>query len=411
MAGFDVEQFVFRSNEPRWLAEQRERALDVLRAPSTADWFSDVLGELDLRRDPVEREPNDDVVEQARRLAAHGVVFCDLDTAVRDHADLVERHLGTVVAYDDNEFAALNAALWSGGAFVHVPPGVEVELPLQSVSLVESEPPAPFERTLIVVGAGARVSFLSGCSAPVYTSRSLHSAVVEVVAEPQARVTCTSIQNWSPNVHHVVTKRARAAAQAHVEWIDGNIGAGRAVDHTGVHLAGEGATGEVWSVSVAGDGRYRESNLEFVHAAPHTVSTVVSKTVSTSASTNRGDDPGSHRHHSEVRVVAGAVGARSSVACDTLDLGALSGAPGDSPSTVTRHIDVAEPDARLDHAATVSEMSDGQRFYPMSRGLSEEQAEALIVNGFVEPVTSRLPLEYSVEWTRLIELAVDGSVG
>jgi Fe-S cluster assembly protein SufB len=330
-------------------------------------------------------------------LEKRGILFCDMDTALREYPELVKRYFGTVIPPGDNKFAALNSSVWSGGSFIYVPPGVEVEMPLQAYFRINSENAGQFERTLIIADEGAKVHYIEGCSAPVYTSDSLHSAVVEIVVKPSARVTYTTIQNWSPNVYNLVTKRARVETEGHMEWIDGNIGSRLTMKYPSVYMVGPKATGEVLSVAYAGPGQHQDAGAKMVHAAPETTSKIVSKSIS--------KEGGITTYRGLVRVEEGARGCKSHVQCDALLL------DQDSVSNTKPYMEVGERDAQIGHEATVSKVADEQLFYLMSRGLSQEQAMGLIVNGFIEPVTRTLPMEYAVEWSRLIELQMEGSVG
>ncbi len=330
-------------------------------------------------------------------LEAQGVLFLDMDGAVREHPDVVRRWFGKIIPPGDNKFSALNSAVWSGGSFIYVPPGVEVEMPLQAYFRINAENMGQFERTLIIADEGAKVHYIEGCSAPVYTSDSLHSAVVELVALPGSRITYTTIQNWSSNVFNLVTKRAAAHAGAHVEWIDGNIGSRLTMKYPAVYLLGEGASGEVLSVAYAGEGQHQDTGAKMVHAAPNTTSKIVSKSIS--------KDGGRTSYRGLVRVEEGADGCRSHVQCDALLL------DDHSRSDTYPYQEIGERDAEIGHEATVSRVADEQLFYLMSRGLTEEQAMGMVVNGFIEPVTRTLPMEYAVEWSRLIELQMEGSIG
>ncbi len=330
-------------------------------------------------------------------LEKEGILFSDMDTALREHPDIVKRFFGTVIPPGDNKLAALNTATWSGGSFIYVPPGVEVEMPLQAYFRINSENAGQFERTLIVADEGAKVHYIEGCSAPVYSTDSLHSAVVELVAMPGARITYTTIQNWSPNVYNLVTKRARAEAEAHVEWIDGNIGSQLTMKYPSVVLAGPKASGEVLSVAYAGENQHQDTGSKMIHAAPETTSRIISKSIS--------KDGGRTSYRGLVDIQEGATGSKSFVQCDALIL------DDDSRSDTYPTTNIAERDARIGHEATVSKVGDDQLFYLMSRGLSEQQAMGMIVNGFIEPVTRTLPMEFAVEWSRLIELQMEGSVG
>ena len=330
-------------------------------------------------------------------LEKQGILFSDMDTAVREHPEIVRRFFGKVIPPGDNKFAALNSAVWSGGSFIYVPPGVNCELPLQAYFRINAENAGQFERTLIIADEGAQVHYIEGCSAPVYSSESLHSAVVELIALPGSRITYTTIQNWSPNVYNLVTKRARAETEAHVEWVDGNIGSRLTMKYPSVVMVGPKASGEVLSVAYAGPGQHQDTGAKMYHAAPETTSTIISKSIS--------KDGGHSTYRGLVHVDPGAKGAKSFVRCDALIL------DEDSVSETKPYMEVEERDAQIGHEATVSKVGTDQLFYLMSRGLSEQQAMSMIVNGFIEPITRTLPMEYAVEWSRLIELQREGAVG
>jgi Fe-S cluster assembly protein SufB len=330
-------------------------------------------------------------------LEAQGVIFCDMDTALREYPEIVKEHFGTVIPRNDNKFSALNSSVWSGGSFIYVPEGVKVSMPLQAYFRINAENMGQFERTLIIADKGSEVHYIEGCSAPVYTSDSLHSAVVEIVVKESARVTYTTIQNWSNNVFNLVTKRAKVEAEGHMEWIDGNIGSRLTMKYPAVVLVGPKASGEVLSVAYAGAGQHQDTGAKMVHAAPETTSKIVSKSIS--------KDGGRTSYRGLVRVEDGVEGCRSHVQCDALILDEV------SISDTYPYMEVGSHDAVIGHEATVSKVADEQLFYLMSRGLSEEQAMSMVVNGFIEPVTRTLPMEYAVEWSRLIELQMEGSVG
>lgn len=330
-------------------------------------------------------------------LSKQGVVFSDPESAVREHSDIVQKYFGTVIPYSDNKFAALNSAVWSGGSFVYVPPGVHVDVPLQAYFRINSENFGQFERTLIVVDEGSFVHYIEGCTAPVYTTDSLHSAVVEIVALPGARVRYTTIQNWSSDVYNLVTKRALAHKGATVEWVDGNIGSKRTMKYPSVWLMGEGAHGEVLSIAFAGDGQEQDTGAKMVHAAPNTSSVVTSKSIS--------KDGGVASYRGQVKVDPGLHNVRSKVVCDALIL------DPESTSNTYPYMDINSQDVSIEHEAHVSRISEEQLFYLMSRGLSEEEASMMIVNGFLDPLVKQLPMEYAVELNRLIELEMEGSVG
>ncbi len=330
-------------------------------------------------------------------LAKQGVVFTDMDTALREYPEIVQRYLGTVIPPGDNKFAALNSAVWSGGSFVYVPEGTHVEMPLQAYFRINSENAGQFERTLIIAEEGSSVHYVEGCSAPVYTSDSLHSAVVELIAKPGSRIRYTTIQNWSPNVYNLVTKRARAETEATVEWIDGNLGSKLTMKYPAVVMVGPKAHGEVLSVAYAGPGQHQDAGAKMTHAAPETTSIIDSKSIS--------KDGGRTTYRGLVKVEEGAHHVKSHVRCDALIL------DEESRSDTYPYMEIEEKDARIGHEATISKVGDDQLFYLMSRGLTEQQATAMVVNGFIEPITKTLPMEYAVELTRLIELNMEGAVG
>jgi len=326
-----------------------------------------------------------------------GVLFTDMDSALRDHPDIVKEYFGNLIPANDNKFAALNTAVWSGGSFIYVPPGVHVDIPLQAYFRINAQNMGQFERTLIIADEGSYVHYVEGCSAPIYTSDSLHSAVVEIVAKKGARVRYTTIQNWSANVYNLVTKRAAAYDEAVMEWVDGNIGSKVTMKYPSIYLLGEGARGEVLSVAFAGKGQHQDAGGKAIHVAPHTSSVITSKSVS--------KDGGRTGYRGLVRVEEGAHHAKSMVRCDALIL------DPESRSDTYPYVEVEEETAQLGHEASVSRIGEDQLFYLMSRGLSEAEAAAMIVNGFIEPITRELPMEYSVELNRLIELQMEGAIG
>ena len=330
-------------------------------------------------------------------LAELGVLFSSMDQALIDYPEIVKEHFGTVIPPGDNKFAALNSAVWSGGSFIYVPPGVHVDMPLQAYFRINAESAGQFERTLIIADEGSSVHYVEGCSAPVYSNDSLHSAVVELIAKPGARIRYTTIQNWSPNVYNLVTKRARAETEATVEWIDGNLGSKLTMKYPAVVMTGPKAHGEVLSVAYAGPGQHQDAGAKMTHAAPETTSIIDSKSIS--------KDGGRTTYRGLVKVEKGAHNVKSHVRCDALIL------DEESRSDTYPYMEVDEKDARIGHEATVSKVGDDQLFYLMSRGLTEQQATAMIVNGFIEPITKTLPMEYAVELSRLIELNMEGAVG
>ena len=433
-----VREMSAMKHEPEWMREFRLRALARFDRRPMAQWFAVNMPDLDfddiyyyIKPTTEQAKDWDDLpasikntyeklgIPEAERkylagvtaqyesevvlhrnradLEGMGVLFCDMDTAVREYPELVRRYFGTVIPPNDNKFAALNSAVWSGGSFIYVPPGVVVDQPLQAYFRINAENMGQFERTLIIADEGSQVHYVEGCSAPVYSTDSLHSAVVELIALPGSRITYTTIQNWSNNVYNLVTKRARAEAEAHVEWIDGNIGSRLTMKYPSVYLMGPKASGEVLSVAYAGAGQHQDAGAKMIHAAPETTSTIVSKSIS--------KDGGATTYRGLVHVDEGAKNSRSFVRCDALLLDER------SVSETKPYMEVGERDARIGHEATVSKVGDDQLFYLMSRGLSEQQAMGMIVNGFIEPITRTLPMEYAVEWSRLIELQMEGAIG
>ena len=330
-------------------------------------------------------------------LAKQGVIFSDPETAVREHPDLVKKYFGTIIPYNDNKFAALNSAVWSGGSFVYVPPGVKVDIPLQAYFRINSEKFGQFERTLIIVDEGSFVHYVEGCTAPIYATDSLHSAVVEIIALPGARVRYTTIQNWSSDVYNLVTKRAVAHKNATVEWVDGNIGSKRTMKYPAVHLVGDGAHGEVLSIAFAGKGQQQDTGGKIVHAADNTSSIITSKSIS--------KDGGVASYRGHIKVDENLRDVRSHVICDALIL------DPDSTSNTYPYMDILSDDVKIEHEAKVSKLSETQLFYLMSRGMDEAEASMMIVNGFLDPLVKQLPMEYAIELNRLIELEMEGSVG
>jgi Fe-S cluster assembly protein SufB len=331
------------------------------------------------------------------KLEAQGVIFTDMDTALREHEDLVREHWATIIPPNDNKLAALNSAVWSGGSFVYVPAGVKVEMPLQAYFRINTENMGQFERTLIICEEGADVHYIEGCTAPVYSTDSLHSAVVEIVAKKSSRVRYTTVQNWSQNVFNLVTKRAVAHEKATMEWVDCNLGSKLTMKYPSIYLLGPEAHGEILSIAFAGDGQHQDAGGKIIHAAPKTSSSIFSKSIS--------KDGGRATYRGLLEVADGASESRSKVVCDALLL------DEDSRSDTYPTIRIDENDADIGHEATVSKIGDEQLFYLQSRGLDEEEASKMIVNGFIEPVTKELPMEYAVELNRLIELQMEGSIG
>ena len=330
-------------------------------------------------------------------LERQGVIFLDTDTGLKEYPDLFAEYFGSVIPVGDNKFAALNSAVWSGGSFIYVPKGVHVSIPLQAYFRINTENMGQFERTLIIADEGSYVHYVEGCTAPIYSSDSLHSAVVEIIVKKNARVRYTTIQNWSANVYNLVTKRATCEEGATMEWIDGNIGSKVTMKYPAVYLLGEHARGETLSIAFAGEGQHQDAGSKMVHAAPHTSSSIISKSVA------RGGGRSSYR--GLVQVQEGAHHSASSVKCDALLVDTI------SRSDTYPYVDVREDDVAMAHEATVSKVSDDQLFYLMSRGMGEDEAMAMIVRGFIEPIARELPMEYALELNRLIELQMEGAVG
>jgi Fe-S cluster assembly protein SufB len=424
-------------NEPQWMLDFRLRSYEIFMQKPMPTWGGD-LSVIDFQNiyyyakasDKVEKNWDDvpdnvkktfdklgipeaekkflagvgaqyesEVVYHSLRedLAKQGVLFLDTDAALHEHPELFKKYFGKIIPPEDNKFAALNSAVWSGGSFIYVPPGVHIDMPLQAYFRINAENIGQFERTLIIVDEGAEVHYIEGCTAPVYSSESLHSAVVELVALKDAKLRYTTIQNWSADVYNLVTKRAYAHEGATVEWIDGNIGSKLTMKYPGVYLMGERAYGETLSIAFAGKGQHQDTGAKMVHLAPNTTSKVTSKSVS------RLDGRSTYR--GMLNVAKGATGVKSTVRCDALLL-------DDTSKTDTYpYMEINQEDATITHEATVGKIGDEQIFYLMSRGFNEEEALSLIVNGFMEPFTKELPMEYAVELNRLIKLEMDDSVG
>ena len=424
-------------DEPDWMLQYRLRSLEEFGKKSMPNWGAD-LSSLDFDDMYYYAKPSegkfeswDDVPESIKEtyerlgvpeaerkflagvgaqydsevvyhnlreeLSKQGVIFSDPESAVREHPEIVKKYFGTIIPYTDNKFSALNSAVWSGGSFVYIPPGVKVDVPLQAYFRINSQNFGQFERTLIIADEGSFVHYIEGCTAPIYTTDSLHSAVVEIIALPGSRVRYTTIQNWSSDVYNLVTKRAVAHEGATVEWVDGNIGSKRTMKYPGVWLMGEGAHGEVLSIAFAGKGQEQDTGAKMVHAAPNTSSVITSKSIS--------KDGGVASYRGHVKVDPGLHNVRSHVVCDALIL------DPDSTSNTYPYMDINSNDVSIEHEAHVSRISEEQLFYLMSRGMSEEEASMMIVNGFLDPLVKQLPMEYAVELNRLIELEMEGSVG
>ncbi|WP_437223988.1 Fe-S cluster assembly protein SufB [Planctomicrobium sp. SH661] len=330
-------------------------------------------------------------------LANQGVLFTDTDSALKLHPEIFREHFGTIIPPSDNKFAALNSAVWSGGSFIYVPPGVHIDFPLQAYFRINTQNMGQFERTLIIVDEGASVHYVEGCTAPTYSSDSLHSAVVEIIVKRKGRCRYTTIQNWSNNVYNLVTKRAVAYGDALMEWIDGNLGSKLTMKYPAIYLMEPGARGETLSIAFAGEGQHQDAGAKMVHCAPNTSSRIISKSLSKSG--------GRASYRGLVKVQNGATGCKSNVVCDALIL------DSDSRSDTYPYIEVEEDDVAMEHEASVSKIAEEQLLYLMSRGLTEAESSAMIVTGFIEPLVKELPMEYAVEMNRLIELQMEGSVG
>jgi Fe-S cluster assembly protein SufB len=432
-----VEQISSLKGEPDWMREMRLHAFEIFQQKPMPQWGGNV-NELDFDDiyyyvKPADREGRtwEDVPEDIKKtfdrlgipeaekkflagvgaqydsevvyhslkedLQKLGVLFLSPDQALQEYPDLMREYFGTVIPAEDNKFAALNTAVWSGGSFIYVPPGVTVDVPLQAYFRINSEDMGQFERTLIIVDEGAQVHYVEGCTAPTYSSESLHSAVVEIICKPGSRVRYTTIQNWADNVYNLVTKRAMAYEGATMEWVDGNLGSKLTMKYPAVYLMGEGAHGEVLSIAFSGHGQHQDAGAKIVHAAPNTSSIITSKSIS--------KDGGRSTYRGLVKVIDGAKGVKSKVVCDALIL------DKDSRSDTYPVMEVDEADVNIAHEASVSRIQEEQLFYLMSRGLSETEASTMIVNGFIEPLVKELPMEYAVEMNRLIELQMEGSVG
>src|ERR671928_559207 len=432
-----VEEISKLKGEPDWMRDFRLRSYDVFMSKPLPNWGGD-LSKIDFQNiyyyakaSEKSSKSWEDVPESVRNtfeklgipeaerkflagvgaqyesetvyhnlredLQKQGVIFTDTDAAVKEYPEIVKKHIGKVIPPEDNKFAALNSAVWSGGSFIYVPPNVKVELPLQAYFRINAENIGQFERTLIIADEGAEVHYIEGCTAPVYTTESLHSAVVELIAKKGAKIRYTTIQNWSKDVYNLVTKRAYAYENAKVEWIDGNIGSKLTMKYPGVYMLGKGAHAEVISVAFAGKDQHQDAGAKAVHLAPNTTSRITSKSVS--------KDSGRTTYRGQLKVAPGATGVVASVRCDALML------DDESRSDTYPYIDIQEDDTTMTHEATVGKISAEQVFYLMSRGLTENEAQNLIVQGFLEVFTKELPMEYAIEFNRLVKLEMEGSLG
>jgi Fe-S cluster assembly protein SufB len=432
-----VEGISWWKSEPEWMLEKRLKALEIFYKKPALDWGAD-LSSLDFEKihyyvkstretakswekvpksikdtfqklgipeaeqkylAGVEAQYESEVVYSSvkTQLEKQGVIFMDSDTAMKKHPDIIKKYFGTLIPPSDNKFAALNTAVWSGGSFVYVPPDAHVELPLQAYFRINTQNMGQFERTLIIADEGSSVHYVEGCTAPIYSTASLHSAVVEIFVKPGARVRYTTVQNWSKNVYNLVTKRAYVEKNGIMEWLDGNLGSAVTMKYPSVFLAGEEAHGEVLSIALAGNGQHQDAGGKAVHLAPKTSSVITSKSISL-----RG---GRASYRGLLHVLPKATEAKAKIKCDALILDEY------SRSDTYPTMKIEQENSSIEHEATVSKIADDQLFYMMSRGLEEAEAESMIVNGFIEPIVRQLPFEYAIELNRLIGLEMEGSVG
>ncbi len=432
-----IDQISDQKKEPEWMRQFRHEALDIFLSKPLPTWGADLSGinfdEIYYYLRPTETQGRswDEVPESIKNtferlgipeaerkfLAGvgaqydsevvyhslrqewerQGVIFLDMDSGLREHEDIVREYFATVIPAADNKFAALNSAVWSGGSFVYVPKGVHVDIPLQAYFRINAQNMGQFERTLIIVEEGASVHYVEGCTAPIYSSNSLHSAVVEIIVKKNARCRYTTIQNWSTDVYNLVTKRAVAYEGATMEWIDGNLGSKVTMKYPAVYMMGPKAHGEILSIAFAGHGQHQDAGGKVIHAAPYTSSKIVSKSIS--------KDGGRASYRGLLRVAKGAHHSKSNVVCDALLLDEK------SRSDTYPYIEIEEDNVSVGHEASVSKIGEEQLFYLMSRGISEDEAAAMIVGGFIEPLVKELPMEYAVEMNRLIQLQMEGTIG
>ena len=434
-----VEMISKMKKEPRWMTERRHEALDIFFEKKMPSWGNtERLNEIDFDNiyyymKPIEDQKDnwDDVPEYIKKtfdrlgipeaekkflggvsaqyesevvyhslqkdLEDMGVIFLDMDSGLREYEDIVKQYFGTIIPSNDNKFSALNTAVWSGGTFIYIPPGLDVKAPLQAYFRINAENMGQFERTLIIVDKGSRVHYIEGCTAPVYSTNSLHSAVVEMIALEDAYIRYTTIQNWSRNIYNLVTKRANVYKNATVEWVDGNLGSRLTMKYPCIQLLGEGAKGEILSVAFAGIDQHQDAGAKVIHFASNTSSRITSKSIS--------KDNGRASYRGLVKVHKNAKNCKVSVECDALLIGE------DARSDTYPTMEIDNDQVKIEHEARVSKVAEEQLFYLTSRGLSEDEARLLIVNGFMEPFTKELPMEYAVELNRLIELEMEGSIG
>ena len=431
-----VHQISDLKDEPQWMREFRLKSLEIFHSKPMPKWGGNIAIDFQdiyyyLKPTDHQGKSWDDVPEEIKKtfdrlgipeaekkflsgvkaqfesevvygslqedLAKKGVIFTDTDSAVRDYPDLVREYFATIIPPTDNKFAALNSAVWSGGSFIYVPKGVKIDFPLQAYFRINAESMGQFERTLIIVDEGAQVHYVEGCTAPMYTTQSLHSAVVEIMVKKHGRCRYTTIQNWANNIYNLVTKRAMAYENATMEWIDGNLGSHLTMKYPAVYMMEPGARGEILSIAFASAGQHQDAGAKVVHCAPNTSSRIVSKSISKNG--------GRASYRGLVKVEKGATKVKSNVVCDALILDSK------SRSDTYPYIEIDEQDVTIGHEASVSRIGEEQLFYLMSRGLSEAEASTMIVSGFIEPLVKELPMEYAVEMNRLIELQMEGSVG
>ena len=434
-----VEMISKMKKEPRWMTERRHEALDIFFEKPMPRWGNTkLLNEIDFDNiyyymKPIEDQKDnwDDVPEYIKKtfdrlgipeaekkflggvsaqyesevvyhslqkdLEDMGVIFLDMDSGLREYEDIVKQYFGTIIPSNDNKFAALNSAVWSGGTFIYIPPGLDVKAPLQAYFRINAENMGQFERTLIIVDKGSRVHYIEGCTAPVYSTNSLHTAVVEMIALEDSYIRYTTIQNWSRNIYNLVTKRANVYKNATVEWVDGNLGSRLTMKYPCIQLLGEGAKGEILSVAFAGIDQHQDAGAKVIHVASNTSSRITSKSIS--------KDNGRASYRGLVKVHKNAKNCKVSVECDALLIGE------DARSDTYPTMEIDNDQVKIEHEARVSKVAEEQLFYLTSRGLSEDEARLLIVNGFMEPFTKELPMEYAVELNRLIELEMEGSIG
>ena len=431
-----VSQISEMKNEPQWMRDFRLKSLEIFESKPNPDWGGDInidFQDIYYYLKPTDQQGRswDDVPQEIKDtfdklgipeaekkflagvkaqfesevvygslkddLAEKGVIFTDTDTALKEHPELLQEYFGTIIPPTDNKFAALNSAVWSGGSFIYVPKGVSIDFPLQAYFRINAENMGQFERTLIIVDEGAQIHYVEGCTAPMYSTESLHSAVVEIVVKRGARCRYTTIQNWANNIYNLVTKRAVAYQDATMEWIDGNLGSQLTMKYPALYMLEPGARGEILSIAFSSAGQHQDAGAKLVHCAPNTTGQIISKSISKNG--------GRSSYRGLVKVEKGAHNSKSNVVCYALIL------DPESRSDTYPYIEIAEQDVSIGHEASVSRIGEEQLFYLMSRGLSEAEASTMIVNGFIEPLVKELPMEYAVEMNRLIQLQMEGSVG